>query len=373
MKSTVQKVTIFLFCAFLLAFGVLFLLWPKREFSDKENRTLAEFPEFTAEKFFSGKWGLDFETYLSDQFPLRDNWVVLKAACQMGTGRQDNNGVYFGDQLIQTFWSVDQGQLEKNLAALKAFGEKAPGKVYFAPVANAVEVNGEKLPLFAPDVDQEALLEEMREFLEESPVELVDTLPALREHRDEGLYFNTDHHINTLGAYYVYRDLANALGKPALTQEAFRKETVTDRFEGTLYHKSGAWWVAPDKIELWQPVAGLRASVTIEPGGERHEGLYFEEELQGNDPYAVFLKGNQALEVVETDRPGGKLLVVKDSYAHIITPFLANHFSEIHLLDLRYYKLGVSQYMEENGIDKVLVLYNLSNFTEDVNVQLIGQ
>ncbi len=373
MKKSVSAATAVLFFGMLFVFGVWFLVHPAREFSDKENRVLAQFPAFSVKAFFSGQWGLDFEEYLSDQFPLRDEWIVLKAALQRASGRQDNNGVYYGERLTDTFWTYDAGQLERNLSAVNDFAQKGSGATYFVPVPNAVAVNDGDLPLLAPDQDQRALIQEMAGSVPQAVT--VDCLDALRDAAEDGqpLYFGTDHHMTTRGAYVVYCQLLTAMGETPLSEDQFTKTAVTDTFTGTLYHKSGAWWTQPDTMERWDPVTGLSAQLTILPSGEVYDSLYDDSALTGNDPYAYFLHGNQPLEVIRTGASGGKLLLVKDSYAHILAPFLANHFSEIHLLDPRYYRESASEYRRQEGIDTTVILYHVKNLTEDTSLPLLSR
>lgn len=373
MKKSISMITAALFCGFLFLFGVWFCLQPDRKFSPQENRVLTQFPAFSYQSFFSGKWGLDFEEYISDQFPLRDEWIVLKAALQRGSGRQDNNGVYYGPRLMDTFWTYDQEQLERNLAAINDFAGKNPGNTYFVPVPNAVAVQTEALPPLAPDRDQRTLLTQIQAAVPQAIT--VDTLDALQAQAAAGqqLYFGTDHHMTAQGAYTLYRQVIEALGQQPLDEDQFTKTTVTDRFTGTLYHKSGAWWTSPDKIERWDPVSGLSARLTILPSGEEYDSLYDESALSGNDPYTYFLHGNQPLEVIHTDAPGGKLLLIKDSYAHILAPFLACHFSEIHLLDPRYYRESAEAYRQQEGISTTLILYHIKNLTEDPNLPLLSR
>lgn len=372
MKKFSTILTIVLFCGMMVVFGVWCLLQPDRTFSEQENRMLAQVPTFSSEAFFSGQWGLDFEEYLSDQFPLRDQWIVLKAALQRGSGRQDNNGVYFGSRLMETFWSYDQEQLDRNLTAVENFAQSDPqGTTYFVPVPNAVAVS-QDLPLLAPDQDQQALLADFSDAVPSAHI--VDTFPGLLNASENGedLYFATDHHINANGAYTVYCQLLEAMGLQPLNREEFSIETVSTSFTGTLYHKSGAWWTAPDTLERWEPVTGLDASITIYPDGETRNSLFFPEALETNDPYAYYVGGNQPLEVITTGQDGGSLLLIKDSYAHILAPLLACHFSEIHLVDLRYYRDSITQYRQEHQFDYTVILYNMKNLTEDTNLPLLG-
>ena len=113
-----------LFVLFILVCAVLNLCWPDREFSPMENRTLAQRPDFSWKGLFSGEWTQDFETYLTDQFPLRDTWVGLKYICERAMLKQENNGIYFaGDRLIARFDPPDETRVEQNFAAIDALAQ----------------------------------------------------------------------------------------------------------------------------------------------------------------------------------------------------------------------------------------------------------
>ena len=50
------------------------------------------------------------------------------------------------------------------------------------------------------------------------------------------------------------------------------------------------------------------------------------------------------------------------------TPYLADHYSEIIMVDLRYYSQPVSRLVEQEGIDRVLVVYSIDNLATDTNL-----
>ena len=108
-------------------------------------------------------------------------------------------------------------------------------------------------------------------------------------------------------------------------------------------------------------------------GGEATPGaLYDYSQLDRKDKYAFFMGGNQPLAVVKTGREGPKLLLVRDSYADSEVPFLTTRFSEIHLLDLRYYREGLAGYIAEHGVDCVVVSYSVRNFITDTNLRFMN-
>ena len=132
----------------------------------------------------------------------------------------------------------------------------------------------------------------------------------------------------------------------------------------------------PDSIYTMIPEGGTKGHVTVTryPEGEPIEGgLYYPEKLEVKDKYAYFLGGNQPLCVIKNpDAVGGKLLVIRDSYSDSLAPFLAEEFQEVHLFDLRYNNLSLKQYVADNGIDQVLVLYSANNFNTDKNLFKLG-
>jgi hypothetical protein len=371
MKRSTAIITAVCFCSMLGGGLAGFLLKPARDFSPQENRYLTQRPALTVSALFSGEWSRRCEDYLQDQFPARDALVVMQAALRRGTGRRDNNGVYFGDALVSTFWQYDRQCLAHNLRSVERFAEKAEIPVYFIPVPDACELQRSKAPGSYPDCDQTALVREMAAAVPSAKtVDLMQRLLAA-DAAGTKLYYATDHHMTTAGAYQVYAGTAETMGLETAPEPDYEKTTVTTDFRGTLYHKSGAWWTSPDSIERWN-LPGVSANLTILPAGTQHESIYNDEALTGTDPYSYFAYGNQPVEVIRTNAEGGKLLLVKDSYAHAVLPFLCAHFSEIHMVDLRYTRESMLRYLRANDIGCAAVLYHISNFAEDTNLALLA-
>lgn len=377
MTKRVNRITIILFSTLVLGLSLAFWILPDRSFSEKENRFLTQRPSLSLAGLSSGDFMDETEDYLADQFPARDQWCVLQSAANKAIGRKDNNGVYLrGDHLIQTFWTLDEKQLNKNILALKSYAAKVKqsgGTVTFVPIPNAVEVEKDRLPLLAPDVSEESLIRQMKTELATENCNVVNTLENLKKiysEVDTPLYYRTDHHMTTYGAFQVYESIAPALGYTPLKQDAFHRSIVSSDFTGTLYNKSAAWWVEPDVIEQWTPISGTGATqieLTIPALNLKTDHLYNEDALDTASKYDYFCYGNQPLEVIQTNGTGGRLLVLKDSYAHNLIPFLANHYSEIHMIDLRYYHGSIQKYATEHELTSTLILYNVSNFCEDTS------
>lgn len=353
------------FCVFLGGLLVWHVLLPDREKSETENRTLAQAPEFSWTALVDGSYTKKVETYFADQFPLRDSWTGLKARAEQLIGKSEFNGVYLcGDTLISKVETPAEGMVNKNLSYVDRLAGKTDANVVLGLIPSAAEVWKEKLPAGAESWDQ-------TELLAQSSVDFQSTLSA---HADEPIFYRTDHHWTTLGAFYGANALLEVLGKETLKENNFAPEAASDNFNGTLYSQSGIHWLEPDTMEFWVAEQGLTVT-SWRTGMEEPASLYDRTYLEKKDKYSSFLGGNQPLCVIKNENvtDGSKLLLVRDSYSDALAPFLAQRFSEIHLLDLRYYRAPVSAYAAENGIGDIAVVYSVQNFISDVNLVLLTQ
>lgn len=360
-----QAVTAVLFCAFLAGFGLLHILLPDRTFSPVENRTLAQLPEFSWSALTDGSYTAKLETYLEDQFPLRDGWMGLKNRYEYLLGKREFHGVYLcGDRLIHKI--EDAGRADQNIANLQKLTELTDIPVYLGLIPTAAEVYKDQLPAGSENFDQTAYLEKVRESVPGAVwVDMAKWMTG-----DVPLFYRTDHHWTSAGAWHGYAALMEAIGEPA--EPLGTPETVSDAFYGTLYSTSGVHWLEPDTIERY--VSGEGVTVENVEKGETH-GLYVDSFLGEKDKYASFLGGNAPLYIVRN--PGAvsneKLLVVRDSYSDSMAPFLSRYFAEIHMVDLRYYRTSVAEYAQENGMDRIFVCYSVENFVKDLDAVFMGR
>lgn len=362
-----QAVTAILFCGFLAGFGLLHVLLPDRTFSPVENRTLAQLPEFSWSALTDGSYTAKLETYLEDQFPLRDGWMGLKNRYEYLLGKREFHGVYLcGDRLIHKI--EDASRADQNITCLQKLTELTDIPVYLGLIPTAAEVYRDALPAGSENFDQAAYLEKVRESVPNAV--WVDIAQALTEHRREQLFYRTDHHWTSQGAYYGYGALMEAMGEQP--EPLGTPETVSDDFYGTLYSTSGVHWLEPDTIERY--VSGEGVTVENTEKGETH-GLYVDSFLGEKDKYASFLGGNTPLYIVRnrSATSSEKLLVVRDSYSDSMAPFLSQYFAEIHLIDLRYYRTSVAEYAQENGMDRIFVCYSVENFVKDLDAVFMGR
>lgn len=420
--------TIAVIASIILVFTAADLIQGDRVFSETENKVLASKPAFSLESLLQGKYTTAYEDYITDQFVGRDRWISIKTYTDIVLGKEEINGVY----LCKDGYLVEQhlpeeypGELaEEKLALLRKLTEKWDAKVMLVPTADNILTD--KLPYHAPFYDETILLEQAAELVGED--HYIDVYAVLKEHSDEDIYYRTDHHWTSLGAYYGYlawveaQDenfwktepagekgdyyipeisgmpeshflMAVCLGaapyadtkrqenqekeRAAQAEEARREaaesygpealETVTEEFLGTLHSKVNLN-VKPDAIQYF-PETLEHVETVIYDLRNTKESCYEESYLDTKNKYGFFLDDNHAVVEIETDCENGKtLFVIKDSYANCFVPMLAPYYEKIYVMDLRYYNGRLFRYMEScrpaEGMD-VLVLYNCIHFLED--------
>lgn len=321
-------------------------------------------PQFTIVDFVSGKFSDELEQYLTDQVPLRDDWVTLKAYLELAVGKRESGGVYIGRDkyLMDKFTSYSKKQLAANAAALAELQKKLAAEgismdTILVPVA--AQVLTDKLPAYAPVADYASILE----VLTDAGVDTVDMLTALAAHSGENIYYRTDHHWTSLGAYYAYCAWRGI--EPNVDE--WTQEILCDNFHGTTWNKVPLPTVPAEEITAWYQHPTRH--VSYNNGQYETESIYERKYLSGSDQYAVFLNSNQAQTVIEGSGKSGKFLLIKDSYGNAFSQFPVEDYAEVHVLDLRFFKGDVTEYAKENDITDALVLYGVQNFVKDTSLR----
>lgn len=377
-KNFGSKAITGIFLALVFGITIAGFFVPVKARSESENRALAQKPKFSLASLFAKedkeKFTTKYEAYLTDQFIGRDTWISVKTRTELLLGKTDINGVYFAedDYLITRTdaSSIDAEQEEKNIARLDAFIKKysellGDTNVYAMLVPTAADILADKLPPFTSEYDQEALLNRVAAMLGDN---FIDTREELMQHKDEYLYYKTDHHWTALGAYYAYRTWAQAQKIPVREQEDYKISTGSEEFYGTLYSKVNIQMPA-DTVLLYEDGRSYRVEYDMD--GKPQKSMFSMKRLSEKDKYMVYLDGNHALTQIQQQgqkKTEKKLLVIKDSYAHTFVPFLAQDYDEVIMVDFRYNKMPVSMIIENYGITDILVLYNATNFVHDDNL-----
>lgn len=369
----------FLCLGFLLLVGSSVLFTEDRELSEQENRNLTTRPELTVSSIFDTSFQEKFADYLCDQFPLREKLITAKSEIKLLCGIRDFNGTYLGKDGFYfekvTDEDIDQKRFSNNLGKVESFASKHPEtEVHSMLVPSSGTILTSKLPKHAEIYDAQSLVETEEAILTEADV--VDVYSTFKEEKHpEELYYKTDHHWTSLGAYEGYQELRKHLkSSSSSSAKALERQVVTSSFYGTLYSKSLDLHGMPDEISLVTE-KDLKDSIgefSVEING-KEASLYDLKALQKKDKYQVFFGGNFGLVKLTTTNPNGKkLLLIKDSFANSLVPYLLQDYQEIVMIDPRFFPGNVEMLMKEETFDDCLFLYELNNFANDTNLVKVG-
>ena len=371
-RKVQDKLVGIIFILTLFLFLIINVIVPDREKSVQENRMLATKPKFRLSSLTSGDYDEKFEAYMDDQFVGRDVWRKLKVTVDRIGGSRLENGVYIGKngQLLEQIEVADETHLAANIKAIKSFSEsqsKIPVRMMLVP--DAANVLNHSLPALAKPEDQTQMFSMVRKDLGDS-VEWIDVSTELNKHKTEKIYYKTDHHWTTLGAFYAFQAAAPSLGIDGDLSGKYVSYAVSDSFNGMLASKSGVNLGEKEQIDIYVPTEeDTDLIVDYVDEGKRSTSLYDSSKLKEKDQYTVFLGGNSSLLDIRTVSTSTKrLLLVKDSFANSFIPFLTPYYREIVVVDPRYYSGTINDLMDSYRISEVLFLYSGNTFFKDNNI-----
>ncbi|CUM98286.1 DHHW family protein [Roseburia faecis] len=346
----------------------------QRTYSPVEKRELQTRPEISITKVLDGRFQKKYESYLRDQFPGRDHWVSFQTDMELFMGKNEIHNVYIGKNhyLLEHYTKkeFDPQQISKNLQALEKFVGKAKqnADVHVMMVPTKSWVLREKLPAFAPHYKEQKFYDALQQKLEKEDV-LISVEPVLDAHKEEEIYYRTDHHWTTLGAWYAYEQYTKAVGGDLQRAQGKKKfRCISKDFYGTTYAKINYARQA-DKIEIYEPADKLR--VVYNMGEKKTKTLYDFSFLKTADQYSVFTGGNQAvLEITGGIKNGKTLLLIKDSFANSILPFLAEDYEKLVVVDLRQLNVSGDRLLEMFSPTDILILYNSAQFAQDKEFEI---
>jgi hypothetical protein len=348
------------FCTLILSFSLAFWLTADETVSYQENRELAQMPELSAEAVLSGSFTADIAEYYADQFPWRQGLLRLAATYELSLLSFESDSIMLGSGgylIARNDW-YDSAKLSENAENIGRFADWAKGHSIEFTVAvpgRSQDVLSKYAPAFYSGRSDSLTEQIAAEF---GFADNVDLISPLRKANDDGfyVYYKTDHHWTTLGAYLAYVELGQTLGYEPYDSSEFDIEIASEDFYGTTWSASGIRTNYADRIEFWRWDGD--DELICESSGSSLDGLYDYSYLDGKDKYGAFLSGNNALVTIsDVSSEREKLLIIKDSFAHSLAPFLARHY-DIVLVDLRYYNKSCAQLCVEMGVDRVLLLCN---------------
>lgn len=423
-----------LFLLLIFSFFVLSLIIPLRpEFSENEKRELAEFPKFTFSSFFSGDYFDGINTWYSDTFPLRENLTDLNARVTGLYGITDtriHGTVEQGDEIpeentqaeasdsansassaesvtedkLVIAESSEQSSVAPNeeppttqtLGALLINGDtayeyynfvKSTADSYVAAVNRAAALLNGKATVYdmviptsmgicAPEnvlagintSDQKKAINYMYSGM--SGVKTVSLFDTLKAHKNEYIYFRTDHHWTALGAYYAYGEFIKLKGLAPTPLESFTVREFPD-YLGSFYSSSGKLpqlAANPDTVYAYQPAETNSIDIQYESG----EWKYGQEIISDmsaaarGSKYLTFIKGDRPFSVIHNPAlaDNSACIVIKESFGNAFVPFLVAHYGTVYIVDYRYFSKvdarGLVQLQADTGASDILFINNIS-------------
>lgn len=353
------------FVIVIVSLSIVSLISNDKEFSELENRRLKTSVTFSIKNFLDGSFQEEYEKYINDQFPLRDNWISLKSMNEYALGKIENNGIIYGNngELFEKFDSLNEERLKNNVEVINNFAEKYYDKVSLMIIPNSYEIYKENLPMGSPIIRQEEIIDKIYDF--SSFTNNVDVMKELLDNKNSYIYYKTDHHWTTYGAYLAYCNFIDSINGNRVNLENFQKVELPN-FYGSYYSKAKPFNIKPDIMTYYD-----FDNLTMEIVGDKvYDSIYDYSKETLRDKYSLFLYGNNPLTIIKNNniKNNKKILVIKDSFGNSLVPFLTQNYEEIHIIDLRHFGNRLSNYLEENDFDNILIIYNFINLATDNNI-----
>lgn len=356
MKTNVKnKILSIVLIVFFLGFSVFSWLKPPIDFSDSERRKLAQFPVVSVSNIFSGKFMKDFETYSTEQFPLRDSFRQIKALVNKYVLLQkDNNDLFVKDGYIGKIeYPLDEASVSLAVKKFRYVYDKyingTNAKVYFSviPDKNYFLVEDDYL-----SIDYDKMLSQVKteaDFMSYIDITRLLTLES---------FYKTDTHWRQEEILPVAKKIASAMGVELKGE--YDVKTLDNDFYG-VYHGQSALPLPAEEIKYLTNNTLENVKVyNFESGKEI--SVYDMEKAYGKDPYEMFLSGSLSLLSIENENAttDKELIIFRDSFGSSLAPLLAEGYKKITVVDIRYiHPNTLENYIEFSNQD-ILFIYSTS-------------
>ena len=367
-QKRIKRMLALLMPLFILLALVINIIVPDKDISFVENRSLQKFPEINKTSFVDGSFENKMSNWFGDQFVGRNGLIHLRYGVLKLMRQKKINDIYLcGKQLIEDTKLPNKTQLSRNLNAINAFTEKhSDVDTSFMLIPNAVYVQNKRLPYFSDENDQGKIMDSIYNTLDSS-VYSFDARKTLKKHSEEYLYYKSDHHWTSLGAFYTYQAWQKQQGNDDVSLKDYDQYVVSNNFRGTLANGSGSFGIKDD-ITIF--VNKNLSDYYVQELKQKNKGsIYDSSFLKTKDQYSVFLGGNKDIQRIELNNDSKRhLLLFKDSYANSFVQFIMNDYRSITIVDPRYYRDDIEKVMQEDLITDVMCLYNTNTFVEDTSL-----
>ncbi len=373
-----NKILTMVFALSLAAFVLLTFFPAGKNGCEGENRELASMPELSAQTVFSGEFAKGFESFIDDHIGFRSFFTSLSEKLNakkgiktpagrlvytdtdIGTGQTQKTGFLIVNDSIFEMFRRNLSLEEEYAAAINHYADKINDSVtiYAAVIPTALEFEE---PIYSNTEDNQKEAIDYMEGRLSGRVKTVDIYSSLLSHKDEYIFFRTDHHWTQLGAYYGYEAFCAASGNTPVALNAFERNSIPG-FLGSLYKQTSAVELTdkPDTIEWYDTTAEENISISmrrfIDGREEKYSSPIFNEEY--SDGYRFFLSGdNPFVELTNKNNPTGKtIVIVRDSFANAFAPWIIENYKKVILIDPRSYKEDFSVVLGEFKPDEVLIM-----------------
>ena len=366
---------ILIFLLFIIGISFADILMPSKNFSEIENRTLKELPKFSFTSFLKGSFSSNYEKYIDDQFIMRDSWINIKSFSEKLLMKKENNNILLGEhnylfEKVSYLTEDESSLLQKNISLISKFLKNYKGNKSFMIVPSSYEIYKDLAPKHVPLINQSKYISDIYSTIEnhDNSINTINILPTLIKNKDNYIYYRTDHHWTTKGAYLAYEQFKTERKFPQKHKNYSHPVNTVENFYGTYFSKSKNFNAVPDTINYYD-----FNNLTVNIDGKSYDSIYDLNKFNGRDKYEAFLHGNNGLTVMTNTKiaPEGKnkrILLFKDSYANCFAPFLTEDFEEVWVIDLRSYNNKISELLKNNSFDEILIEYSFSNLIKDTNI-----
>lgn len=371
MKKIQRRITTLLFILTIILLPLITLFSKKEKFSELENRSLKETPHFSFSDWFDKSFMNDFESFVSDHFVGRVKWIKVKINTELTLGKNEINGIYVTDKrLMEKIPQPDYEKIDASTAAINKFASSVNVPVYTMIAPTSAGIYSEILPENAPQLNQKELIGYINNKFD-TGISVIDVYDFLYAMKDDYIYYRTDHHWTSFGAYCAYSVAIQKLGFNSIAYSKFNIEHASSEFYGTYFSKTLYDKINPDTIDIYTYNEGSSVISCTENDGvssQHYKDIYFRQYLDKKDKYSMYLGTNISEVKINTNLESDKkILIFKDSYANSFIPFLTQHYNEIEVLDMRFIN-NYRDYVDPDDYSQVLFLYNSTTFCEDDNI-----
>ncbi len=249
-----------------------------------------------------------------------------------------------------------------NTAAAR-FGGSSNIFVSIAPNSTDITLN-EKVRAKISVSDQKQAIDYMLGSVS-SGVKTFNCYDNIKQHRNEYVYFRTDHHWTALAAYYAYEVFCSSKGISPLPLSSYEVWSF-EGFLGTFYNDSGknpALGATPDRVDTYKPPCDYSMTITDKNGSTTSMPLLYDEtNAPASYKYGTFICGDNPLSTItNTSNPNGETcLVIKESFGNAFVPFLVYHYKTVYVIDYRHYNGSLAGFLSTHPVNDIIFMNNIS-------------